>query len=85
MGVRGRSEASAHELPSDHDDALVDGVEEVRLRLGHILLPDVHGFGPTVRIADFEVEPWIWGPRAASRMATLIEDRLAAATTEQRR
>ncbi len=43
------------------------------------LLPELHGFGPTVRIADFEIEPWIWSRRgAASSLAALIEARLAA-------
>ncbi len=43
------------------------------------LLPDLYGFGPTIRIADFEVEPWIWNRRgAAHRLAALIEPRLAS-------
>ncbi len=43
------------------------------------LLPDLHGYGPTIRIADFEVEPWIWDTRgAAARLAALIEGRLVA-------
>lgn len=43
------------------------------------LLPDLYGYGPTIRIADFEVEPWIWDQRgAARRLATLVETRIAA-------
>ncbi|MGA2514711.1 MAG: hypothetical protein ABSG37_14020 [Candidatus Limnocylindrales bacterium] len=40
------------------------------------LLPDAHGFGPTIRIADFEVEDWIWSPDAPDRLRVLIEDRV---------
>ncbi|HEY3547522.1 MAG TPA: hypothetical protein VGK17_15730 [Propionicimonas sp.] len=35
-------------------------------------------YAPTLRIADFEVEPWIWDARGAgSRLARLLEERLA--------
>lgn len=43
------------------------------------LVPELHGFGPTIRIADFEVEPWIWDSRgAAAQLRRLIEDRIAS-------
>jgi hypothetical protein len=46
------------------------------------LLPSVHGYAPTLRIADFEVEPWIWDSRGAStRLRLLIEERLAQGRT----
>ena len=44
------------------------------------LLPAVHGYGPTLRIADFEVERWIWERGAAARLAILVEPRIAQAT-----
>lgn len=40
------------------------------------LLPPVHGFAPTLRIADFEVEAWIWDRDAPSRLHALVEERL---------
>lgn len=41
------------------------------------LLPPLHDFGPTLRIADFEVLPWIWDERGApTRLRRLVEDRL---------
>jgi hypothetical protein len=40
------------------------------------LLPPAHGWRPTLRIGYFEVEPWIWGPRAESRMASFVHQRL---------
>ena len=40
------------------------------------LLPTQHGFAPTLRIADFEVESWIWDRGAAARLGRLIEERL---------
>jgi hypothetical protein len=40
------------------------------------LLPAAHDFGPTIRIADFEVEDWIWSPEAPDRIRDLIADRL---------
>jgi hypothetical protein len=39
------------------------------------LLPAIHGFGPTIRIADFEVEDWISSPDAPDRLGDLIADR----------
>jgi hypothetical protein len=45
-------------------DALVD------------LLPAMHGWLPTLRIADFEVKAWIYGDRAHSRMTHLLTGRL---------
>ena len=41
------------------------------------LLPGHNGFGPTIRIADFEVEPWIWDRRdAAPKLSALLEGRV---------
>jgi hypothetical protein len=40
------------------------------------VLPAVHGWAPTLRIADFEVEPWIWDRGASRRMRALIQERL---------
>lgn len=40
------------------------------------LLPPHHGFAPTLRIADFEVEPWIHERGAAARLRRLVEERL---------
>ena len=43
------------------------------------LLPASHGYAPTLRIADFEVEPWIWDGRGAIvHLGSLIEQRMAA-------
>lgn len=39
------------------------------------LLPGLHGWAPTVRIAYFEVKHWIGGPDAVSRMRALLETR----------
>jgi len=44
------------------------------------LLPELYGFGPTIRIADLEVEPWIWHRGAAKRLRSLMDERLAART-----
>ena len=41
------------------------------------LLPPHHDFAPTLRIADFEVEPWIWDRGASARLARLVVHRLA--------
>lgn len=42
------------------------------------LLPPLHEYAPTLRIADFEVEPWIWDARGATvRLGQLTEERLA--------
>lgn len=43
------------------------------------ILPTVHGWGPILRIADFEVAPWIWDRGAPQRMRVLVEERLAVA------
>ena len=40
------------------------------------LLPPLYGYAPTLRVADFEVEPWIWQRGAAPRLRRLIEPRL---------
>lgn len=40
------------------------------------LLPPEHGFAPTLRIADFEVRSWIFGPDARGKMAELLASRL---------
>jgi len=40
------------------------------------LLPAVHGWLPTLRIADFEVEGWIYGSDAGDRMNDLLAERL---------
>lgn len=39
------------------------------------VLPGEHGWLPTLRIADFEVEAWIFGPDAAPRMRSLLAER----------
>jgi hypothetical protein len=40
------------------------------------LLPAVHGWLPTLRIADFEVAEWIYRPGARRRMEQLLGERL---------
>lgn len=40
------------------------------------LLPAVHGWLPTLRIADFEVEDWIYGRRARTHIGDLLATRL---------
>ena len=40
------------------------------------ILPPEHGFLPTLRIADFEVEGWLHGPNARDRMQALLAARL---------
>jgi len=40
------------------------------------ILPAVHGWAPTVRIADFEVDGWIQGPRRDHEMRDLLRRRL---------
>jgi hypothetical protein len=42
------------------------------------LLPPEHGWKPTLRIADFEVLPWIYTSGAEARMRALLDERLAA-------
>lgn len=39
------------------------------------LLPELHGWAPTVRIAYFEVRGWINGPTAVARMRELLQAR----------
>jgi hypothetical protein len=41
------------------------------------ILPGVHGWLPTLRIADFEVEGWIHVRGAKARLAELLDVRLA--------
>jgi hypothetical protein len=40
------------------------------------LVPPVHGYAPTLRIADFEVLPWIYERGASSRLRKLLEHRI---------
>jgi len=40
------------------------------------LLPTEHGFAPTLRIADFEVVPWIYTEDAERRMRELLDERI---------
>ena len=40
------------------------------------LLPQEHGFAPTLRLAETEIRDWISGPDAADRMIALVADRL---------
>ena len=40
------------------------------------LLPAVHGWLPTLRIADLEVKPWIYDRGARARIADLLANRL---------
>lgn len=42
------------------------------------LLPSVHGYAPTLRIADFEVAGWIWDRGAPRLMRALIDERMVA-------
>lgn len=41
------------------------------------ILPEVHGWAPTLRIADFEVHEWIHGPDRDRMMRRLLRERLA--------
>jgi hypothetical protein len=41
------------------------------------ILPQLQGFGPTMRIADFEVTPWVWKQDVASGLADLLGERLS--------
>jgi hypothetical protein len=43
------------------------------------VLPLCHGFQPTLRVADFEVEPWIWTKHAPEQMDALLQTRLRVA------
>lgn len=40
------------------------------------LLPLEHGWEPTLRIADFELLPWIYGGGTEERMRALLDERL---------
>jgi hypothetical protein len=40
------------------------------------LLPAVHGWLPTLRIADFEIKAWIYERGAGARLADLLAKRL---------
>lgn len=40
------------------------------------LLPPEYGYLPTLRIADFEVNPWIYTRDAERRMRELLQARL---------
>lgn len=40
------------------------------------ILPPAHGYLPTLRIGDFEVQSWISTPVARERMNNLLEERL---------
>ena len=40
------------------------------------LLPSEYGFAPTLRLADFEILDWIFGPDATDRMTGLLAERL---------
>jgi hypothetical protein len=40
------------------------------------LLPPLHGYLPTLRIAEFEVKDWIFTPTAPARMDQLLRQRL---------
>jgi hypothetical protein len=39
------------------------------------LLPPLHGFGPTLRVAEFEVASWVYGADARDRMAAFLRAR----------
>jgi hypothetical protein len=41
------------------------------------LLPEQHGFAPTLRLAHFELEPWIWTGEAAKRLRQLLRERIS--------
>lgn len=40
------------------------------------IVPLVHGWLPTLRVADFEVAAWIYAPDAKRRMKALLDDRI---------
>ncbi len=40
------------------------------------LLPPLYDYAPTLRIAYFEVEPWIWERGAVRSLRELVEPRL---------
>lgn len=41
------------------------------------ILPPLHGWQPTLRIADFEVKRWIGEPQARDEMRALLADKLS--------
>jgi hypothetical protein len=41
------------------------------------LLPPIHDYAPTLRIAAFEVEPWMDARGAVTKMRALLEERMA--------
>ncbi len=43
------------------------------------VLPAVHGWLPTLRIADFEVEEWVYERGAKTKMSALVAERIARA------
>ena len=47
------------------------------------LLPPLYGYAPTLRIASFEVEPWIWQRGAAARLKEMIAPRLVNDCTSE--
>jgi hypothetical protein len=42
------------------------------------LLPPLYGYGPTLRIAEFEVDEWMYDRNAVARMRALLDERLNA-------
>jgi hypothetical protein len=44
------------------------------------ILPIEHGWAPTLRIAYFEVRPWIFEAEAEGRLDALVKDRIASAS-----
>ena len=57
-------EAGGRHLQRAFRDALAD------------ILPPVHGWAPTLRVADFEVRDWIHDASRSRRIAVLLESRL---------
>ncbi len=58
-------EAGGRHLQRAFRDALAD------------LVPPEHGWAPTLRIAYWEVEPWLEREDAATRMVDLLDRKLA--------
>jgi hypothetical protein len=56
-------EAGGRHLQRAFRDALAD------------LVPTVHGWAPTLRVADWEVLPWLHSTDASDRMRTLLADK----------
>jgi hypothetical protein len=40
------------------------------------ILPPAHGWAPTLRIADFEIQDWIFAPDSRSKMTRLLASRV---------